>query len=65
MSLILPTRRAEARACGHDDLDPLGSDGDAEFFRCLGCGTIIVAQAGQRWVLRGPHGGPERQDFTF
>jgi len=65
MSAVLQRQEPESAACGHPDRDPLGPEGNAEFFRCRVCGLILVIQFGREWVLWEAPGGPENQDFTF
>lgn len=44
--------RARARAgCEHADLEFLGSEGNAMYYRCKTCGDSVVVQGDQRWVV--------------
>lgn len=65
MSLVLRNVGKAPGACDHEDTEPFGSERNAEFFRCRRCGSVIVAQGGQIWVIRRSHGSPENQDFSF
>jgi len=38
--------------CDHRQTEELGWSGTAAFFRCVACGTALIQQADQRWILR-------------
>ena len=65
MSAILQGRHVPRDACLHADGEPLGSDGNADFFRCPRCRGIVLAQGGRMWVIATIAGGPENQDASF
>jgi len=64
MSLALHEPRRDPASCDHEDIEPFGGEREARFYRCIACESVLIAQAGHLWVLRGPP-GPENQDFTF
>ncbi len=37
--------------CAHDDLRSLGSGGNAAYYRCQTCTSVVIAQGGKHWVL--------------
>jgi len=39
-------------ACEHEALAALGSSGGASYWRCSGCGGVLVMQAGRVWIIR-------------
>lgn len=59
MASILLEVPADPKACLHESVEELGSDGGASFRRCATCGSIIIAQHGHRWIIRPTdEGGP-------
>jgi len=40
--------------CPHSLREPLGSAGNASYFRCIDCGTVLIAQDTRMWILRAP-----------
>jgi hypothetical protein len=39
--------------CGHSVIEHLGTDADARFSRCRGCGRVFVFQGGRTWAIDG------------
>lgn len=39
-------------ACPHEAWEPLGSGGNAHYYRCGDCGQVFIAQGGRLWTLR-------------
>ncbi len=37
--------------CAHDDLRSLGIGGNAAYYRCQACTSVVIAQGGKHWVL--------------
>ncbi|HYM38938.1 MAG TPA: hypothetical protein VEY12_02170 [Thermoplasmata archaeon] len=59
MSSLLVEIPADPRICRHEGIEELGHDGDAIFYRCTGCGSIMIVQHGHRWIIRPTDtGGP-------
>lgn len=38
--------------CAHESRQDLGADRTAHFYRCKGCGAVLVAQRDHLWILR-------------
>lgn len=52
MSSVLVEVPVDPRTCRHQDLEPLGHDGAAEFSQCPACRSVVIVQAGHRWIIR-------------
>lgn len=44
--------RVPATSCEHEATETLGTGADAEYARCLLCGSVLVYQRGTVWLLR-------------
>ncbi len=52
VSTIVVEWPIDPRTCHHEEVEPLGSEGGAAFFRCVACGSIVIAQGSHRWIIR-------------
>ena len=52
MSSLIVEKVIDPRACGHVEMEQLGNEGGAIFHLCVACGSIIIAQAAHRWIIR-------------
>ncbi len=52
LSSVLIEERPDARTCRHVEVEQLGHDGSADFFRCVACGSIVIAKGPHRWIIR-------------
>ena len=41
-------------ACDHTDLEELGQEGQAVYYRCRSCGAVLVAQGNRVWLIHEP-----------
>lgn len=52
MSSILVEVPTDSRTCRHEDVEELGRDDAATYFRCVTCGSIMIVKSGHRWIIR-------------
>ncbi len=51
MSAVTVEKPIDPRTCGHEEIEQLGHDGGAIFFRCVACGSIVIGQGRERWII--------------
>ncbi len=51
MSSVIVEKVIDPRTCGHEEIEELGRDGAAVFFRCAVCGSIVIGLGTRRWII--------------
>ncbi len=52
MSALIVETPIDPRTCLHQEIEELGHDGEASFFRCVGCGSVVIGSGNHRWIIR-------------
>lgn len=52
VSSILIEAPVNPMTCAHATIEEVGHDGDATFYHCPVCGSVVISQHGRRWIIR-------------